>query len=323
MASLSDFAKPQNRVIELESFQDDFLNSLIDGDGWHSLAERFETLTELVIEAQQAGELHGSVASIGVAIASNIRTLVTSEHQLDSELEQGMADLGEILDCLLLGGMQILCIDQKKDTNSSLRRLADDRNKRCRKEPHPSFKRLRPLSYSSLSSSDSPTSDSDSNFTPIFRPSKPHPATSKPHPTNSKPLIPPIASPTRSPNPTDHLRLWFLQNLSNPYPTPAEKDFLATAAGVPRSKIDSDLTNWRRRAGWTDIKDRWAERDKAKMRRLIEGYEEGAEMREEVVEEIQRMRGYLERREEERVGDWVHEVGLPLLSLRSRASKLM
>lgn len=161
--------------------------------------------------------------------------------------------------------------------------------------------------YSSHVSPDSSDSDSDADFTPTSRPFKPHPPT-------SKPPIPPTPTPTKPPNLTDHLRLWFLQNLSNPYPTPAKKDFLATASGVPRSKVDSDLTNWRRRAGWTDIKDRWAEGDKARMRRLIEGYEEGLEGREEVVEEIERMRGYLERREEERVGDWVHEVGLPQLS---------
>lgn len=46
------------------------------------------------------------------------------------------------------------------------------------------------------------------------------------------------------------------------------------------------------------------------MKRLIEDVEGGHERREEVVEEVERMRGYLERREEERVGDWVYEVGL-------------
>jgi hypothetical protein len=50
--------------------------------------------------------------------------------------------------------------------------------------------------------------------------------------------------------------------------------------------------------------------DKAKMKRLIEDVKAGNERRGEVVEEVERMRGYLEKREEERVGDWVHEVGL-------------
>lgn len=175
----------------------------------------------------------------------------------------------------------------KKRSEADLRRLS--------KRP------CRPQSFASDFSSDS-SSDAD-EYTPttsrLTRP-KSHPA------LNAAPCTP---SPSR-PSPTDHLRLWFLQNLSNPYPTPYEKDSLATAAGCPRSKVDSDLTNWRRRAGWTDIKDRWAGGDKAKMKRLIEDVEAENERRGEVVEEVERMRGYLERREEERVGDWVHEVGL-------------
>ena len=106
----------------------------------------------------------------------------------------------------------------------------------------------------------------------------------------------------------DALRLWFLQNLSNPYPTNFQKESFATTSCVPQSKISSDLTNWRRRAGWTDIKDKWAEGDKGKMRVLIEEFEAGIERREEVIQEIERMKGYLERREDERVGAWVHEV---------------
>ena len=132
-------------------------------------------------------------------------------------------------------------------------------------------------------------SSSDSDYSP------PSPPAPQPHPT-----IPP-------PN-LDALRLWFLAHLSNPYPTSSEKESLATSAGIPRAKIDSDMTNWRRRAGWTDIKDRWAGGDKARMRRLIEGVEHGEEARGEVREEVERMKGYLERREGEKVGEWVHEV---------------
>lgn len=164
-----------------------------------------------------------------------------------------------------------------------------------------SKRQCRPVSFASDFSSDS-SSESD-DYTPT--------ATGLAKPKSRTAFHPAPCTPSPcKPTPTDHLRLWFLQNLSNPYPTPYEKEALATAAGCPRSKVDSDLTNWRRRAGWTDIKDRWVNGDKAKMKRLIEDVEGGHERRGEVVEEVERMRGYLERREEERVGDWVHEVGL-------------
>lgn len=44
------------------------------------------------------------------------------------------------------------------------------------------------------------------------------------------------------------------------------------------------------------------------MRKLVQGVERGTERNQGIVEEVEKMRGYLERREEERVGDWVHEV---------------
>lgn len=107
---------------------------------------------------------------------------------------------------------------------------------------------------------------------------------------------------------TDHIREWFLQHLANPYPSAVEKDSLSELSGIPRSKIDSDMTNWRRRAGWTDIKDNWANGSRDAMRVLIEKVESGQERRKGVREAVEKMKAYLERREEERVGDWVKEV---------------
>ena len=69
------------------------------------------------------------------------------------------------------------------------------------------------------------------------------------------------------------------------------------------------MTNWRRRAGWTDIKDHFAGGDKDAVAGVIEMVEDGQEKRKEVREAVERMKAYLERREEERVGDWVKEVG--------------
>lgn len=107
---------------------------------------------------------------------------------------------------------------------------------------------------------------------------------------------------------TDYIREWFLQHLANPYPSAVEKDSLSELSGIPRSKIDSDMTNWRRRAGWTDIKDSWANSSRDAMRVLIEKVESGQEKRKGVREAVEKMKAYLERREEERVGDWVKEV---------------
>lgn len=110
--------------------------------------------------------------------------------------------------------------------------------------------------------------------------------------------------------PADHLRLWFLNHLANPYPTPSEKDQLSRLTGIARNKIDSDMTNWRRRAGWTDIKEKWARGSKAEMVALIERVEMGEEKRKAVNEAVEKMKAYLERREEYGVGSWVHQVRL-------------
>ncbi|KAK6908417.1 hypothetical protein I204_06399 [Kwoniella mangroviensis CBS 8886] len=117
----------------------------------------------------------------------------------------------------------------------------------------------------------------------------------------------------------DHsvVRLWFLNHLSKPYPTLSQKETLATKAGITRNKVDSDLTNFRRRAGWTDLMNRFCGGDRDKMKRLIERVESGREQREEVLKSVQRMKDYLGRKEEERVGDWVKEVTALTSSLTS------
>ena len=53
---------------------------------------------------------------------------------------------------------------------------------------------------------------------------------------------------------------------------------------------------------------RFCEGDKFKMRELIGRVESGEEKRKEVLEGVEGIRGYLERREEVKVGDWVHDV---------------
>nr|ACZ51528.1 Sxi1 [Kwoniella heveanensis] len=108
----------------------------------------------------------------------------------------------------------------------------------------------------------------------------------------------------------DHslIRIWFLHNISYPYPTVSMKEHLASKAGITRAKVDSDLTNFRRRAGWTEIMNEWCGGDRNKMRKLIERVESGKEDEdEELVRRVQAVKEYLTRKEEERVGDWVRE----------------
>ncbi|WVQ72905.1 hypothetical protein IAR50_002467 [Cryptococcus sp. DSM 104548] len=112
------------------------------------------------------------------------------------------------------------------------------------------------------------------------------------------------------PPPGDHsvVRLWFLNNLSYPYPTSSQKETLAAAAGIARSKVDSDLTNFRRRAGWTNILNKWADGNREKMRRLMERVASGEEKRQEVLKAVEKCEDYLTEKETKRVGDWVNEI---------------
>ncbi|ODO01403.1 hypothetical protein I350_06222 [Cryptococcus amylolentus CBS 6273] len=118
--------------------------------------------------------------------------------------------------------------------------------------------------------------------------------------------------PTSKPPPPsgDHsvVRLWFLNNLAYPYPSAAQKEKLAIAAGIARNKVDSDLTNFRRRAGWTDILNKWADGNREKMRKLVDRVASGKEKRQEVLKAVEKCQDYLTERETKRVGDWVNEI---------------
>jgi hypothetical protein len=77
---------------------------------------------------------------------------------------------------------------------------------------------------------------------------------------------------------------------------------------VPVSKIEADLTNWRRRAGWTAIFQRRCHNDRAAMAALIGRCMDGSERDPEVRKEVEKVISYLKREEEGRVGEWVHHV---------------
>nr|ABR67867.1 SXI1D alpha [Cryptococcus neoformans var. neoformans] len=117
-------------------------------------------------------------------------------------------------------------------------------------------------------------------------------------------------SPKPSEPPIDHtvVRLWFLDNLAYPYPTAQQKDFLAKTAGIQRSQVDSDLTNYRRRAGWTDIMNVWCGGDRNAMKKLMNRVEKGKEQRKKILDAVQGCRDYLTMKENNKVGDWIKEI---------------
>ena len=103
------------------------------------------------------------------------------------------------------------------------------------------------------------------------------------------------------------LRQWFLTHLPYPYPTYTEKRNLALQAGIPLSKIDSDLTNWRRRSGWAEIRKIFAKGSKDKMKSLLLRVERGEDTRPDLLDRIEGIRQYMDK-ESDKVSDWVHEV---------------
>lgn len=126
-----------------------------------------------------------------------------------------------------------------------------------------------------------------------------------------------LKSTTKPPPPSqpshDPVRQFFLTHLSNPYPSPTEKTTLCKAANITRRKLESDLTNWRRRSDWTDMMNTYCGGDKGAMGRMIDAIERGEERDEGLLERFGRMKMYLEKKDEQ-AGEWVLQVGSVFLS---------
>ena len=105
----------------------------------------------------------------------------------------------------------------------------------------------------------------------------------------------------------DPVRQYFLTHLSSPYPTPSEKEKLCKKAKITRRKLESDLTNWRRRSDWTDIMNTYCGGDKSAMRTMVAAIERGEERDVELLARFGRMKAYLEKRDEQ-AGEWVYQV---------------
>jgi hypothetical protein len=130
----------------------------------------------------------------------------------------------------------------------------------------------------------------------------PPPSTKSLKPSSTKPLT--TSTNTTAPDP---VRQYFLTHLSSPYPSPSEKEKLCKKAKITRRKLESDLTNWRRRSDWTDIMNTYCGGDKSAMRTMIACIERGEERDVELLERFGRMKAYLEKRDEQ-AGEWVYQV---------------
>lgn len=101
------------------------------------------------------------------------------------------------------------------------------------------------------------------------------------------------------------LRTWFLSHLADPFPALPDKRIWARNLGTTTRNIDSHMTNWRRRAGWTAIKKKWTDGTKDGMRTLVNSYFSKEETRPDVRSAIKKMCDYLD---DSQVGDWMTEV---------------
>ncbi|WWD04635.1 hypothetical protein V865_002706 [Kwoniella europaea PYCC6329] len=216
-------------------------------------------------------------------VASNIKKILSSLLSIQSAFDHSLEQLASRVESLII-----------EDTHIHKRSLEAPRTLVR------ASKRRRAPSLSSPS-------------TPITRAPSPNPS--------EEPSTPPKKEENQKEADHSVVRLWFLNHLSKPYPTLSQKETLATKAGITRNKVDSDLTNFRRRAGWTDLMNRFCGGDRDKMKRLIERVESGREEREEVLKSVQRMKDYLGRKEEGRVGDWVREVTALTSSLTSTTGR--
>nr|ACZ51518.1 Sxi1 [Kwoniella heveanensis] len=235
------------------------------------VVHQWERMARVVCESSKRGQLDSETGSIASTVAQNVKAISSAMISLQQYYNQS--------------------------TDLLIERMA-----RVVIQPAPSRKHLSPVTALRCSKRARQSSFS----TPSIPPALPDDfATLSPRNASSSKK----SSKAHSQEP-DHslIRHWFLHNISYPYPTVSMKETLASKAGITRAKVDSDLTNFRRRAGWTEIMNEWCGGDRNKMRKLIERVESGQEDEdEELVRRVQAVKEYLTRKEEERVGDWVRE----------------
>ncbi|WWC88895.1 uncharacterized protein L201_003810 [Kwoniella dendrophila CBS 6074] len=269
------------------------LEALERGEDLTNSAEEWVKIERCLHDQAQENALDEHTAIVGSLVAHNMYTIASEALALQIANREAIHRLTSEVSNLFL-----------RDSDSLKRSFSSSLHQTPLRQP----KRQRAHSFSSPPTpitrdmSTTPSSESESDESPItissspMKPSKSSSETSKKEDKEKE---------------VDHhvVRLWFLDHLSKPYPTLSQKEKLAESAGITRNKVDSDLTNFRRRSGWTEIMQTFAGGDRDKMKKLIERVQSGKENNnKELLEKIEGMKDYLGRREEERVGDWVREV---------------
>ena len=116
--------------------------------------------------------------------------------------------------------------------------------------------------------------------------------------------------PTSVPNPEDadnHLRAWFLSNITLPFADKPAKRNLASLTGMDNRQINTWFTNMRRRSGYTDLMRKYADGDKERFAELCKDAERG-EGPEGLGEALIEMRRYVGRKPKGDVGEWLLNV---------------
>ena len=242
--------------------------------GWHVYQQD-------VRRAVIAGVLDSAAASTIFLLASNIRTIATTHLALEQESEKEMSILSELMQAVVVTSCMLSMKESADVLASGKRRSHDHDSDRYRT----SKRSCRPTTTKYL------------------------PTPSPPPSTQSLKSSSTITKPSHSDQPPapDPVRQYFLTHLSSPYPTPSEKEKLCKKAKITRRKLESDLTNWRRRSDWTDIMNTYCGGDKSAMRTMISAIERGEERDEELLARFGRMKAYLEKRDEQ-AGEWVYQV---------------
>ncbi|WVQ96888.1 hypothetical protein IAU59_003995 [Kwoniella sp. CBS 9459] len=267
------------RILGIQpAFSEALKTSVQDHSGLNSAVVAWERVAQDLMNRRQANDLDQKTASAAWTTAHNLKRLASEAMKLQDSHARSIEQLTETVSRIAIHSG---ALGKRPPPSTPLRS-----SKRAR---HPSFSTpstppTRCLSPTPSLQDDLATASPDNN-------------TSK-NPPKDKSQEP------------DHslVRLWFLDNISFPYPTISMKEDLASSAGITRAKVDSDLTNFRRRAGWTEIMNEYCGGDRQKMRKLIERVEGGEERDEDLVRRVEGVKEYLTRKEEERVGDWVREV---------------
>lgn len=91
-------------------------------------------------------------------------------------------------------------------------------------------------------------------------------------------------------------RDFFMENLSDPYPTASQKQDLQARAGINATSLNQWFTNTRRRSGWMDIMKNYANNRKDEMKNLVEGvlFNPHYPTSQEIKDAIMKMRKYVD-----------------------------